>query len=125
VQWTVFESIQPANGAQLQTFLGNFPQEDFRPIQPLNGRIVYTNNAARNPNAPPPLPPSEQPPASSKGEGNGNNHLSNGGVAGIAIGCFVAGSILFGGLAWSMRRSHDRIITPDGSQRGSNEVKIN
>jgi len=119
-RWTVFETIQPANGVQLQAFIGNFPVEDNRPTQPLNNRIVYTNNPAYD--------KSTKPIDNGKDKNNNNSknhHVSDGGVAGIAVACFVFGVALAVGYEIRRRSSHTRIITPTGSQKGSSEVNIN
>jgi len=129
-RWTVFETIQPANGVQLQAFIGNFPDEDYRPTQPLNGRIVYTNNRAyEKTTAPNPIPggsgDGNDKNKKNNGNNNNNHHVSDGGVAGIAVACFVFGVALAVMFEIQRRSSHTRIVTPTGSHKGSNEVTIN
>jgi len=114
VRWTVFRSVLKATGAQLQAFLGNFPDEDYRPTQPLNGRIVTSND--------PQFAPLTNPDNNNNNDKNNNNNkVSVGGAIGIAIGCAAFGVIITLAASWIKNRKYRSIH----SDKGSNEQTIN
>jgi len=117
VRWTVFRTILKATGAQLQAFLGNFPDEDYRPTQPLNGRVVSTND----PQFAPQTNPDNNKGNNNNNNNNNNNAVSVGGVIGIAIGCAAFGVIITLGATWFKNRKYRSIH----SDKGSNEIPIN
>jgi carbonic anhydrase len=113
VTWTVFANVQIASGADLQNFLGNFEFEDYRPTQPLHGRVVSTNIAPAN--------------NGDDDEENNNNdngdQISKGKAGAVAAGSALFGMILVGTIVWARQRKYRSIHSDTGSSgKNSREV---
>jgi len=107
VTWTVFAEVLPATGKQLQAFLNVFPAENYRPIQALGSRVVYTNIQPQDVH--------HDSPTFESDNGNSDTKISAGGAGGIAAGSFVLGCIVVGAVVWLKNRSYRSIHSDHGS----------